>query len=340
MDFIEKVKSFLEINKLENYKCIKNWKNKKKIIVIYWPTASGKTWLSIEIAKQINSEIISTDSRQIFSWLDIWTGKITEIEKQWIIHHMIDIITPNKEYSVWEFKVLAEKKINEIYSKWKIPILCWWTWLYIDSLIYDFNIPKIPKNENIRKRLEEEALKYWNEYVYKKLQEIDPEYAKELHPNNIRYIIRALEVKLLTWISKMDFREEKTLKYETLFLTPYNGNREELYNKIDFRVQQMFDEWLINEVKELLKVYSKDDFWMKTIWYKEVSKYLLSFQNFISVEEKSEKIEFKKLSLWEKEKIWMDLNLEETIELVQKNNRNYAKKQLTWFRKYEIDKKI
>ncbi len=280
---------------------------KPKIIVIYWPTASWKTALSIEIAKKIKSEIISTDSRQIFKYLDIWTWKITEEEKEGIYHHMIDIIEPNQNYSVWEFKDKAENIISGIYSKWKIPILCWGTWLYIDSLIYDFNIPRIPADEKIRKELEKEAEEFWNEYVHNKLKEIDPEYAAELHPNNIRYIIRAIEVKLLTWKSKRDFREEKNLKYDTLFLTPYNWDREYLYSRINKRVAMMFDDWLIEEVNFLLKKwYKKEDFWMWTIGYKEIMYYL----------------------------DWK-LTLNESVALVQKHNRNYAKKQLTWFRKYE-----
>ncbi len=293
---IDKLKEFLK----------KEW-NKSKIIVIYWPTASWKTALSIDVAKQMQSEIISTDSRQIFKYLDIWTWKIIEEEKEWIPHHMIDIIEPNQNYSVWEFKDKAENIISDIYSKWKIPILCWGTWLYIDSLIYDFNIPRIPADEKIRLQLEKEAEEFWNEYVHNKLKEIDPEYALELHPNNIRYIIRAIEVKLLTWKSKRDFREEKTLKYDTLFLTPYNGDREYLYSRINKRVGMMFDDWLIEEVNFLLKKwYKREDFWMWTIWYKEIMYYL----------------------------DWK-LILSETIALVQKHNRNYAKKQLTWFRKYE-----
>ena len=185
---------------------------KNKIIVIYWPTACGKTDLSIKIAKFLNSEIISTDSRQIFKWLDIWTGKVTEEEKEGIIHHMIDIIEPNQEYSVWEFKKEAEKIIKNILKKWEIPILCWWTWLYIDSLIYDFKIPKVPADLILREKLEDERIKFWNEFIWEKLQEIDPDYASELHPNNYRYVIRALEVKILTWKSKKEFREEKKLK--------------------------------------------------------------------------------------------------------------------------------
>lgn len=295
MNIKEKLKNFLEKES-----------SLKKIIVIYWPTGAWKTSMSIEVAKEIDSEIIWTDSRQIFKYLDIWTWKITEEEKQWVPHYMIDIITPEREYSVWEFKKTAEEIISEIYSKWKIPILCWGTWLYIDSIIYDFNIPKIPADEKIRKVLEQEAEEYWNEYVYNKLVEIDPKYAAELHPNNIRYIIRAIEVKMITWISKMDFREEKKLKYDVLFLTPEVKDREYLYNRINKRVGMMFDDWLVDEVKNLLKTYNKDQFWMKTIWYKEVIDYLE----------------------------W-NITLQECIELVQKNNRNYAKKQYTWFRKYE-----
>ena len=253
----------------------------------------------------MNSEIISTDSRQIFKELNIWTGKVTEEEKEGIIHHMIDIISPDRDYSVWEFKVEAEEKMQEIWQKWKIPILCWGTGLYIDSLIFDFKIPKVPADENLRNKLEEERQKFWNEFIWKKLQELDSKYAEELHPNNYRYVIRALEVKILTWKSKLDFREEKELKYETFFVTPYDEDRKKLYEKIDKRVAMMFELWLIDEVKNLLKKYKKDDFWLKTIWYKEVVDFL----------------------------DWK-ISFEECVDLVQKYNRNYAKRQLTWFRKY------
>lgn len=279
---------------------------KQKIIVVYWPTACWKTWLSIEIAKKIDSEIISTDSRQIFKFMDIWTWKVTETEKQGVVHHMIDIIDPNRDYSVGEFKVEAEKILQEIFKKWKVPILCGWTWLYIDSLIYDFKIPKVPADENLRKKFEEEREKFWNEYIWKKLFEIDEDYAKELHPNNYRYVIRALEVKILTWKSKTEFREEKKLKYDTFFVTPYDWDREKLYEKINLRVKMMFDLWLVDEVKNLLLKYKKTDFWLKTIWYKEVVDFLDG-----------------------------KINFQECLELVQKHNRNYAKRQLTWFWRYE-----
>ena len=280
--------------------------SKKKIVVVYWPTWSWKTDISIDIAKRLDTQIISADSRQIFKYMNIWTWKITEDEKRGVIHHMLDIVGPNKKYSVGEFKVNAEKTIKNLYSKWKIPILCWWTWLYIDSLIYDFNIPKVPWSEELRKILEKEAEKYWKEIIFEKLKALDSKYDKNLHPNNLRYVIRALEVKLLTWKSKTQFKQEKKLKYEVLFLTPDYWTRKDLYDRINIRVEKMFKSWLVDEVKWLLELwYKKNDFWMKSIWYQEV----LAFLN-------------------------KEISLEDSIFLLQKNSRNYAKRQLTWFNKY------
>ncbi len=281
--------------------------SKQKIIVVYGPTGCGKTALSLEIASFLNTEIISTDSRQIYKYLDIGTGKILPQEMQNIPHHLLDFLMPNMEFSVAEFQIEAQKVIENIHENKKIPILAWGTGLYIDSLLYDFQIPKIPANEEIRQKYEKMAQDFWNQAVYEELQKQDPEYAKELHPNNLNYVIRALEVKILTGKSKMDFRIQKTLKYDTLFLTPYDGEREKLYQRINIRVQKMFDDWLIQEVKKLLEMwYTKQDVALKTIWYKEVIEYLE----------------------WE-------ISLQECIEKVQQWNRNYAKRQLTWFRSYE-----
>jgi tRNA dimethylallyltransferase len=285
---------------------LKKKTDKQKIIVIYWPTASWKTALSIDVATKLDTEIISTDSRQIFKQMDIGTAKITKDEMDWIKHHMIDIINPDTDYSVWEFKNQAEQIISNLIWKWKIPILAWWTWLYIDSLIYDFEIPKVPADWELRKKLEKQAEDFWNEYIYKKLMVLDPEYWKTLHPNNVQYVIRALEIKLLTWKSKSEFIKNKVTKYEILFLTPYDKNREALYNRINKRVDLMFEQWLLEEVKYLLKKYKKTDFWLKTIWYAEVIEYL----------------------------DWL-ISLNDAKEKIKQNSRNYAKRQLTWFRKYE-----
>ena len=166
------------MNELNNFlKKVDIFVNKKtvlpKIIIIYWPTACWKTSLSINIAKYIDSEIISTDSRQIYKWLNIWTGKITNDEMENIPHHMIDIINPDISYSVWEFKKESENIINKLVNNWKIPILAWWTGLYIDSLIYNFDIPKVPADLELRKKLEKEALELWKDYIYEKLKKID-----------------------------------------------------------------------------------------------------------------------------------------------------------------------
>jgi len=285
---------------------LENKSDKQKLIVIYGPTASGKTALSIDVAKKLDTEIISTDSRQIFREMDIGTAKITSEEMDWVKHHMIDIISPDREYSVWEFKTGSEKIINNLIRKWKVPVLCWGTWLYIDSLIYDFNIPEVEADWNLRKKLELEAEKFWVDFVYDKLKKIDPENYHKVHKNNLQYVIRAIEVMTISWKSKYEQKVEKIPKYDILFLTPYDWNREELYARINKRVDIMFEQWLLEEVQNLLKKYKKTDFWLKTIWYSEVVEYLD----------------------WE-------ITLEEAKDKIKQNSRNYAKRQLTWFRKYK-----
>ena len=255
--------------------------------------------MSIEIAKHLDTEIISTDSRQIFKYMDIWTGKITPEETKGVKHHMIDIITPDKEFSLWDFKAAALPIIERLHSEWKIPMLVGGTGLYIDSLIFDFKLPQIPADEDLRKELASLS----KQELYSKLQEIDPEYAQELHPNNRPYIERAVEVKMLTGKSKSEFKEEKKLQYDVLFLTPDYGDRENLYNRINKRVGMMFDLWAEEEVQKLIEMwYWEEDFWMNSIGYREFFPYLRS-----------------------------EISREELIDKIRQNSRNYAKRQLTWF---------
>ena len=298
---------FEKVNKFINKKSERN-----KIMVIYWPTWAWKTDMSIDIAKNLKTEIISTDSSQIFKYMDIWTWKIKKEEKRWVPHNMIDIVTPDINYSVWEFKKESEIIIEKLHKEEKIPLLVWWTWLYIDSLIYDFNIPKVPADLKLREELEKDLKLYWKDFIFDKLKSIDPEYAKTIHKNNSRYIIRAIEVKTITWKSKLESKEQKKLKYETLFLAPDIESREVLYNRINKRVKNMFEDWWIEEVKSLLNMwYDENCFWMKSIWYKDIINYIK----------------------WEETK-------QNTIEKVQLNTRNYAKRQLTWFRKYPSELNI
>lgn len=290
---------------LENF--LNSPSKKQKLIVIYGPTACGKTAMSLEVAKKVGWEIISADSRQIYTWMDIGTWKITKEEMTNIPHHMIDIVQPSEEYSVWAYKKEVLKTMKKIWGQWKIPILCWGTWLYLDAIVYNFQVPKVPADLKIRAKYEKMAEKYGKEFVFEKLQEIDPEYAKVIHANNLQYVIRGIEVKLLTGKSKLSFRKKKTLKYDTLFLTPYDDTkREALYQKINLRVQEMFDMWLVEEVAWLVKKFGKESPWLEAIGYSEVIQYLE----------------------------W-SYGLPECIEKVQQNSRNYAKRQVTWFRKYQ-----
>lgn len=227
--------------------------------------------------------------------------------KKWVPHHMLDIITPDQKYSVWEFKKKAEKIMQNLYWKNKIPMLVGWTWLYINSLIFDFDIPKVPADEKLRKQLEQEAEEKWKDHIFEKLKKLDPYYDRELHKNNLRYVIRALEVKILTGKSKTSFKKEKKLKYDVLFLTPEFWDRETLYSRINKRVEKMFKMWLIEEVQWLLeRWYKQTDFGLASIWYQEIVPYLK----------------------WQ-------IPLKEAIQQVQQNSRNYAKRQFTWFRKYD-----
>lgn len=279
---------------------------KKKVIVIYGPTACGKTGLWVQIAKLLKTEVISTDSRQIYIWMDIGTGKVTKKEMKKIPHHMIDIATPDEQFSVGRYKKEALKVMKRLWSEWKIPVLVGGTWLYIDALIFDFQAPKCPEDLTLRKKYEIMAQKHGKQRVYEELEKIDPEYAKTLHANNLQYVIRGIEVKKITWKSKLDFKKEKKLKYDTFFLTPYEDEeRTSLYKKIDTRVQGMFENWLLKEVTKLVKKYGADAPWLEAIGYTEVIDFLDG-----------------------------KIDEEECLAKVQQNSRNYAKRQVTWFRKY------
>lgn len=275
-----------------------------KLIVIYGPTGSGKTDMSIEIAKKLDTEIISTDSRQIFRGMNIATGKITPEEMQGVPHHMLDVIDPNQEFSAWDFKKQALETMNWLYDRGKIPMLVWGTGLYIDSIIYDLDFESAPPSDP---DLRDELAQFSNEELYEKLQNLDPSYALELHPNNRHYVERAIEVITLTWKSKKDFRQKKELSYDVLFLSPDYSDREKLYDRINRRVKIMFDLWAHDEFLSLREKWFTDaDFGMNSIWYME--QFAL---------EKGE------------------ITIEECIEEIAKNSRRYAKRQITWFQKYK-----
>lgn len=213
---------------------------KPKLVLIYGPTACGKTALSIDVAEYLCSEIISVDARQIYRGLDIGTGKIARDEMRGIPHHMIDIIDATRVFSVVEFRDLAVPILERLHSEKKIPVLAGGTGLYIDSLIYERSYPTTEPDWALRDELETLREKSGNEALWQMLHDIDPEYADMLHPNNYRYIMRGIEVYRATGRSKLVAQDGLTLLYDVLWLTPYDGDRVTLYSRIDARVSQMF----------------------------------------------------------------------------------------------------
>lgn len=282
-------------------------KEKKKIIIIAGPTASGKTNLGIELAKKINGEIISADSMQIYKYMDIGTAKPSEEEMQGIKHHLIDIIYPNEEFSVALFKQYADNAIEQIYSKGKIPIVVGGTGLYINSLTYSLNFSDSAPDKEYREHLENISKEYGAKYLHDMLKSVDPDAANNIHPNNVKRVIRALEVFKNTGKRISDY-QSTTKQNEPDYDFAYfclDMPRDVLYDRINKRVDIMFNKGLIEEVKMLLSLgYSRDLQSMQAIGYKEVFDYLDG-----------------------------KISLDEVKNTIKQNSRRYAKRQLTWFRK-------
>lgn len=278
-----------------------------KIIVIYGPTACGKTALSLDVAEYMSSEIVSTDSRQIYRNMDIGTGKIKPEETRWIQHHMIDVIDPNDVFSVVNFVEQALPIIERIQSEWRIPILCGGTGLYIDGILYEMSYPDTPPDWSYRNELEEIRLAKWNQELWNMLEAVDQKYAQTLEPSNYRYVMRWLEVMRQTGESKLESKWKKTPRFSPLFLTPYNDrDRQILYANIDKRVDEMFNNWLIKEIEYIISEFSSHCPGLTTIGYREIV----------------DALEWK-------------ITLAAARALIQQRSRNYAKRQITWNKRYE-----
>ena len=280
--------------------------NKPKVIVICGPTASGKTSLSIELAKKINGEIISCDSMQIYKDMNIGTAKVTKDEMQGIKHYMIDFVSPDTRYSVADYKIDAEKAIETIINNGKTPIIVGGTGLYVDTLIYGIEYPEIKFDEQYRKRLEKESDEKGLEILYNKAKEIDEKAMQKISPNDKKRIIRVLEIYHATGKTKTEQEIEsrkKEVKYDYKIFA-INMDREKLYERINIRVDKMIKNGLIEEVENLQKKYNHFPTAMQGLGYKEVVEYL---QN--------------------------EITKEEMIEKIKQESRRYAKRQLTWFRK-------
>ena len=273
------------------------------MIVICGPTATGKTRLGIEIAKKIGGEIVSADSMQIYKKMNIGTAKPTEKERTEIPHHMIDFIDPRSPFSVAEYQVLAKKVIEDIQRRGKTPIIVGGTGLYINSLIYEYQPSE--KDDALRRELNEEFTRYGATHMYEILKEVDPVAASVIHPNNVKRVIRAIEVKRLTGESISE-KNDKVSRIPCLIYV-CDRDRNVLYDMINKRVDEMFDQGLEQEIKELLNEgITFDCQSMQAIGYKEFKAY------------------------FDKE-----ISIEETKNLIKQHTRNYAKRQITWFKKFE-----
>ena len=279
---------------------------KTTVIVICGPTASGKTALSIELAKKINGEIVSADSMQIYKDMDIGSAKVTFDEMQGIKHYLIDNVYPNERYSVANYKQDAKDAIEEIIKKGKTPIVVGGTGLYIDSLIYEIEYKDIVINEVYRKQLEKIRDEQGLEVLYKKAVEIDPQAMEKISLKDFKRISRVLEIYEATGKTKTQQEAESRLNevpydYKVFAI---NYDREKLYERINKRVDIMIEKGLIEEVKNLLEKYSEFPTSMQGLGYKEVKQYLDG-----------------------------ELTKEEMVEKIKQESRRYAKRQFTWFRK-------
>ncbi len=249
------------------------------LLIIAGPTAVGKTDISIKLAEKLNGEIISADSMQIYKYMDIGSAKITKDEMKGIPHHLIDVVEPHEEFNVSSFKDLAEKSIKDIWNRGKLPIIAGGTGLYINSLIYNYDFTDADRDEKYREYLTKLAEDKGNEYVHSLLKDIDEESYEKLYPNDLKRVVRALEVYKITGKSISEYIKENEKK---LYDIPYNVNyfilnmnREVLYERINKRVDIMMGKGLIEEVKKLESMgYTPDMQSMKGIGYKEVLFYL------------------------------------------------------------------
>lgn len=279
---------------------------KEKVIVICGPTASGKTALSIELAKQIGGEVISCDSMQIYRDMNIGTAKPTKEEMQGIKHYLIDFVSPDERYSVADYKKEAKKAIKEILKKKKVPIIVGGTGLYLDSLIYEIEYPNIEFDEAYRKDLEKQVEEKGLVILYEQAKKIDPEALKKISKNDKKRILRILEIYHATGKNKTEQEKEsrkKEVEYD-YHVYALNWDREKLYERINQRVDIMLEQGLIEEVKNIYHTYEKFPTAMQGLGYKEVVEYLEG-----------------------------KITKEEMVEKIKQETRRYAKRQLTWFRK-------
>ena len=280
---------------------------KPKVIVIVGPTASGKTGASIELAKRVNGEIVSADSMQIYKHMDIGTAKVTLEEADGIKHYMIDVVNPDENFNVAIYKKMAEESIREIIEKGKTPIIVGGTGLYVNTLVNGIELNEVEDDGQVRilleKRLEDEGI----DALFEELEKIDPEAASVIDKNNVRRVIRALEVYKITGKTKTELDKE-SIKEPPFDYAIYGilTEREKLYERINYRVALMIEQGLVNEVKTLREKYQFSKTALQGLGYKEVIDYLDG-----------------------------NCTHAEMVEKLKMETRRYAKRQITWFKRDE-----
>lgn len=278
-----------------------------KIVAICGPTAVGKTAYSIEIAKKFDGEIVSCDSMQLYKYMDIGSAKPSLDELNQVKHHLIGIVDPSEMFSVAKYKELANDAIDDIISRGKLPIIAGGTGLYLDALLFDLDFAAEPSDDNLRDELYKIAEEKGNLELHAILNECDPDSAKRIHPNNVRRVVRAIE-SAKSGNKLKDFAKDLSLndKYEFI-LIGLRRDREELYDRINRRVDILVKEGLFEEVKMLREMgLSESDISMKGIGYKEVLAYFDG-----------------------------EYDLETAIDTIKKNTRHFAKRQITWLKRYD-----
>ena len=282
--------------------------NDRRILVIAGPTAVGKTEYAIEAAKAFNGEIVSCDSMQLYQYMDIGSAKPTKEEQAQAVHHLIDFLDPREEFSVARYQQLARAAIDDILSRGKLPVISGGTGLYLNSILYDMDFAEASEDTVLRENLRNIADAEGPETLHAMLADMDPAAAERIHPNNTKKIIRAIE-RLQAGegsVRPFDSSIKENPDYDPLMVC-LTRDREELYDRINRRVDALIEAGLVEEVKSLTAMgLTADDISMKGIGYKEIIAYLEG-----------------------------ETTLEEAIDTMKKNTRHYAKRQLTWFRRYD-----
>jgi tRNA dimethylallyltransferase len=278
----------------------------RDLLVLVGPTAVGKTELSLQLAERFSCEIISADSMQVYRGMDIGTAKASIEERERIPHHLIDIVQPDEPFTVTDFQMHAEKKIEDISARGRLPFLVGGTGLYVQSVTYGYDFSEGGADEEFRNRLQKVATEQGGEVLLEQLKKIDPESAARIHPNNHRRLIRALEIHRLTGKTMTEHLAEQKLEspYRT-YIIGLTRDRKQLYDRVNLRVDQMIQEGLVEEVERLLhQGYSEALASMQGLGYKEMVSYING-----------------------------KTSLEVALDQLKQNTRRYAKRQLTWFRR-------